>query len=290
MRRIRSWASLNLFEANRGITLGASRQIRKRLQWDSATRERANCRGAGYPPILKKINLECFSPILAVFIFALSVCETNAAGDAEKGGRALKQQCLSCHSLDKGRHMTGPSLADVIGRKAGAAEGFDRYSDAMKASGIVWSATTMDAFLARPRGLISGTTMQVLIDNADVRADIVAYLVATQGPADGRKADLPVPYQANIDLKSFGAASRVSKIAYCRDTYSLTMQNGATQKFWERNLRFKTDSSKDGPAAGKPVLIPSGQLGDRAYLVFAAPADISASIVSECNSAKLPPQ
>ena len=54
------------------------------------------------------------------------------------------------------------------------------------------------------------------------------------------------------------------------------------QEFWERNLRFKTDSSNEGPQKGAPAIVGAGMMGDRASLVFAAPAEISAWIDSQC--------
>ena len=38
--------------------------------------------------------------------------------------------CMACHSFAPARHMTGPSLAGVWGRKAGTVDGFGRYSSA----------------------------------------------------------------------------------------------------------------------------------------------------------------
>jgi cytochrome c len=52
---------------------------------------------------------------------------------------------------------------------------------------------------------------------------------------------------------------------------------------WEFNLRLKTDSSNDGPQAGKPVIVGTGMQGDRAAVVFAAPEEISAFIKSACR-------
>jgi cytochrome c len=52
--------------------------------------------------------------------------------------------------------------------------------------------------------------------------------------------------------------------------------------FWERNLRLKTDSSGDGPEKGAPALVGAGMMGDRADVIFADPAEISALIVPKC--------
>jgi len=60
----------------------------------------------------------------------------------------------------------------------------------------------------------------------------------------------------------------------CGDTYTVETADGKKQRVWEFNLRFKTDSSKDGPLPGKPVIVGAGMQGDRASVVFAGPAEI----------------
>jgi cytochrome c len=57
-------------------------------------------------------------------------------GDASRGQRDFRV-CAPCHSLKPDRNMTGPSLVGVWGRKAGSLPSFERYSDALKSSGII---------------------------------------------------------------------------------------------------------------------------------------------------------
>jgi cytochrome c len=66
------------------------------------------------------------------------------------------------------------------------------------------------------------------------------------------------------------------------DSYKVSTADGKTHDFWERNLRFKTDSSDDGPQKGAPAIVGAGMMGDRASVIFAAPEEISASIRQEC--------
>src|SRR6185437_10029611 len=40
-------------------------------------------------------------------------------GDAT-AGRLVYSKCRACHSLDPGKNLVGPSLANIIGRKAGS--------------------------------------------------------------------------------------------------------------------------------------------------------------------------
>ena len=83
-------------------------------------------------------------------------------------------------------------------------------------------------------------------------------------------------------LKQMTPDQEVTSISYCGDTYSVTTGSGTTAQFWERNLRFKTDSSADGPPKGKPALLGAGMMGDRASVIFAGPAEISAFIQARC--------
>ena len=61
-----------------------------------------------------------------------SIDEARAADIAN--GERLFRACSGCHSLEPGRHLTGPSLAGAFGRRAGTAEGFRRYSDALRSA------------------------------------------------------------------------------------------------------------------------------------------------------------
>ena len=56
------------------------------------------------------------------------------------------------------------------------------------------------------------------------------------------------------DLKNASPVSTVASIRRCGDSYFVTNGKGQTLAFWEFNLRFKTDSSADGPEKGKPAL------------------------------------
>ena len=75
---------------------------------------------------------------------------------------------------------------------------------------------------------------------------------------------------------------RVKAIQYCGDTYKITTANGKTRDFWERNLRFKTDSSDDGPEKNAPALVDAGMMGDRADVIFADPQEITSMITHQC--------
>ncbi len=52
--------------------------------------------------------------------------------------------------------------------------------------------------------------------------------------------------------------------------------------FWEFNFRFKTDTSENGPPEGHPALLRASMRGDRAFVIFASPSEISAFIETKC--------
>jgi cytochrome c len=184
---------------------------------------------------------------------------------------------MACHSFAPGRHLTGPSLAGVWGRKAGTAEGFVRYSEALKGSGIVWDSKSLDAWLKNPSALIPGNEMTFVgIADAAARADLLAYLQAVS------LGQVSVPDRGLPNLKLAGPAAQVTAIRYCGDAYQVTTGDRKSRRFWEFNLRFKTDGSASGPLAGKPVIVGSGMQGDRAAVVFSSPGEISSFVRKEC--------
>lgn len=84
-------------------------------------------------------------------------------------------------------------------------------------------------------------------------------------------------------LKTLDPENRVQSIGYCKDTYTVATDDGKTRKFWERTLRLKTDSSKDGPEKNTPALVPAGMMGDRADVIFANPGEIAQFISPNAN-------
>jgi len=232
-----------------------------------------------------------FRPIpalcLAAIIGVLSAAAGPAAaqGNAKAGARVFRA-CAACHSLEPGRHMTGPSLAGIWGRKAATIEGFTRYSPALAESDLRWTAETLDAWLADPAALVPGNrmTFQGLADDR-ARADLIALLetVGPDGPA-GRTTEEAKLLRAPepLDLKALGPERQVTAISHCGDSYRVTTADGKSSPFWEFNLRFKTDSSGKGPPKGRPVLLSANMMGDRAFVIFADPKEISALIEPKC--------
>jgi cytochrome c len=188
--------------------------------------------------------------------------------------------------------MTGPSLANLWGRKAGGLSSFERYSEALKSSGIIWDDRALDGWLTDPEGMVPDNEMPFGgIKDGRVRADLLAFLkdatkpgvpqqTAQQGGMKGMGGMMGGGPDPN--LKKLEPSNQVKSISYCRDTYRVTTIDGKTRAFWERNLRFKTDSSKDGPEKGAPAIMPAGMMSDRASVIFAAPEEINQLIEARC--------
>ncbi len=110
-------------------------------------------------------------------LIALSSASAMAAGDV-KNGKKVFNKCKACHTIKKGdKHKIGPNLSGVIGRKAGTASGFTKYSESMKGSGIVWSEATLEEFLTKPKAMVKKTKMGFAgLKKASQRADVIAYI------------------------------------------------------------------------------------------------------------------
>ena len=232
------------------------------------------------------MRYHCVVAALAVFFqFQPAAAIATEDGDPAKGEQ-LFRACAACHSLAPNRHMTGPSLADIWLRQAGTVEGFSRYSSALKHSELVWDADTLDAWLADPRTLIPGNLMNFRgLKEKSQRQDLIAFLrqvAAQERPTQDAEGGGAMRGGEPMDLKAAPAANRVASVRYCRDTYAVVSETGEELDFWEFNLRIKTDSSDKGPVPRHPVLISGGMMGDRAFLVFASPAEISSFISARC--------
>lgn len=233
-----------------------------------------------------------------LFVAFAAVLVSSPAGaqqDSVARGERDFRVCAACHSLDPDRNMTGPSLANLWGRKAASLPSFERYSDALKASGIIWDDRSLDAWLTDPARMVPDNEMPFEgIKDSRVRADLLAFLKESTRPgaAPERTAEDRMNGSGMMggmmgsgrapNLKKLNPSQRVTGITHCRDTYRVTTADGKTRPFWERNLRLKTDSSEDGPQSGAPAIVSAGMMGDRADVIFAAPNEISKAIEDHC--------
>lgn len=231
-------------------------------------------------PIAAVAVAVCFSPLHA---------EQGSAANGQRDFRV----CAPCHSLEPDRNMSGPSLANLWGRKAGTLASFDRFSTALKRSGLTWDDRTLDHWLTDPKHLVPDNEMPFEgIKEASTRADLLAFLKEATKPGaepqqraqQGRMGGMGGMMGGGADpnLRKLEPRTQVKSISYCRDTYRVTTADGKTRAIWERNLRFRTDTSKDGPEKDAPAIVPAGMMGDRAAVIFSAPEEIMKFIERRC--------
>lgn len=97
------------------------------------------------------------------------------AGDSARGKALYESRCTACHSLDHSR--IGPAHRSVFGRHVAQVGEFD-YSPALKRSSVIWTAQSLDRWLANPEKFIPGQRMGYSVPDPKERADIVAFLAS----------------------------------------------------------------------------------------------------------------
>ena len=218
---------------------------------------------------------------------ALPIAPAWGTGDPARGASAFRQ-CAACHSITPGVHLTGPSLANIWQHKAATVPGFVRYSDAMKKANIVWNDETLGKWLANPDSLVPGTSMTFPgLQDPSAREDMITYLKAVadgKGPSAPQRGGGMMAQPTLPDLKQAPLQGQVIAIQHCADSYAIKTADGKTNKVWEFNLRFKTDTSSLGPQRGKPVIVGAGMQGDRASVVFATTGEISSFVKESCDA------
>jgi cytochrome c len=119
------------------------------------------------------------SVILALGAIAFA---TSSSVAEEAGELIFNNACRTCHTVKEGDNRLGPSLAGVVGRKAGSLAGYV-YSDVMKNSSVTWDEATLDRFIENPDAVVGGNNMKPYtgMTSKEDRAAIVAFL-KTQAP------------------------------------------------------------------------------------------------------------
>jgi len=101
----------------------------------------------------------------------------QAGGNASQG-KSYFSRCAICHSNTKGApNRIGPNLFGIVGRHAAAMPNFF-YSGAMKRSNITWTPEKLEAYIARPQGVVPGNRMAFAgVSSHQQVEDLVAYLM-----------------------------------------------------------------------------------------------------------------
>ena len=104
----------------------------------------------------------------------------------------------------------------------------------------------------------------------------VALVLLSIGPVSGQDPALS-------DLKNASPGHQVVSVRFCRGEYDVALGDGTSRRFREFDLAFKTDDTERGPQPTKPVLVPTGRMGDRAFVVFAGLAELRATVQAQCR-------
>jgi len=116
----------------------------------------------------------------------VAAAQAGRAQDAAGGEAVFKKLCLPCHAVGEGAtNKVGPILNGLAGRRAGSISGF-AYSQANRASAIVWDAATFQEYIRDPKAKIPDTRMPFAgLKDEQQGKDLWAYI--SQFTTDGTK-------------------------------------------------------------------------------------------------------
>ena len=119
-------------------------------------------------------------PCVPIVGFTSEVHAGSAAeqGDATRGKELFQKRCGGCHFLDDDRE--GPRLRHIYGSKAASVPGF-KYSSALSATHITWTAESLDKWLTDPETVAPDNDMAFRLPKASERADVIRFLQVTAG-------------------------------------------------------------------------------------------------------------
>ena len=115
---------------------------------------------------------------LAALAIGMSFSSVSTAQDSNSRKALFEKRCGGCHAVD--RDKEGPRLGGVYGRTAGKLDSF-QYSDALKKSRIVWTETTLEAWLTDTEKLVPDNDMTFHVEDANERREIIGYLKQVSG-------------------------------------------------------------------------------------------------------------
>ncbi len=185
-----------------------------------------------------------------ISLFA-AVTPASAEGDPRRGADVYRA-CAACHSLEPGVHLTGPSLAGLIGRPVGKVAGFNRYSPDLREAEFEWEAGSLASFIENPPSMFPGTYMMFPgVRDAAAREDLVAFLTVATAPgglekaveqglitADAARGQAPPPL---ADPPSEG---QVTAIRHCGDSFFITTADGVETPIWEKTSASRSTAPR----------------------------------------------
>jgi cytochrome c len=122
-------------------------------------------------------------PVLLIGVALIASVRPDVAADIDAGQTSFAHKCAACHRIgsDEGSEV-GPRLDGVVGRRAGAAQGFAHYSVPMGIwswAGARWTNANLDGYLKKPGVFLPGTKMTFYgVASPNERQNIIAYLAS----------------------------------------------------------------------------------------------------------------
>jgi cytochrome c len=110
--------------------------------------------------------------ILGILLAALPSGTALADDFSDPGRRIYERSCRSCH---EGAGAPGPSLAGVLGRKAGTADS-GVHSSAAVEYGAIWTRSSVRRYISEPGREMPGTLMQSRVQDPKELDDLLNYL------------------------------------------------------------------------------------------------------------------
>jgi cytochrome c len=125
---------------------------------------------------------------LCLVAVGLAVSTGAAMAQDVAAGEMSFRKCAPCHNIGPdATNKVGPELNGLDGRHSGTVDGFN-YSDANKASGIVWNEATFKEYINDPRAKVPGTKMVFAgIKSEKERNDLWSYVSQFDAKGDIKK-------------------------------------------------------------------------------------------------------
>ncbi len=115
--------------------------------------------------------------MLAAVVLMPGALAAQDAGEPARGREVFVRACQPCHDAKPGSHQVGPSLYGVIGREIGAADGYRRYSQALKQAGGSWTPARLARYLSDPVAMFPEQRKSYDgLKSSQDRVDLIAYL------------------------------------------------------------------------------------------------------------------
>ena len=117
--------------------------------------------------------------IVALSASAQTPPKAEITGDVDRGAEQFEATCAECH----GPAATAPTLRGIVNRPIASIANFYGYSEALKAKkSETWTVANLNAYLKSPSKFVPGNLMDREYPDAQMRADIIAFLATLPPP------------------------------------------------------------------------------------------------------------